>query len=391
MSIGVLGLGVCSCPVGKNPTLYFQRNRITFPTKKTTFYSVIIKQINDLIIYISELNYLVSSLETNQLRFYSTKKSNSCSTTSRIKPNQNKNNENNNGQLHPLFITGFVDGEGCFAINIFENKELKIGWVVWLSFSIGLHVKDRALLERITKSLGVGRISKGGAEKIQLRVTSKEDLTKIIEHFDKFPLITNKWADYELWKKAFYLIQNQEHLTEGGLKKIVSLKANQNLGLSEKLKKAFSDVSPVARPIVKDQTIKDPNWLAGFASGESSFNIIIQKSKGYSTGYSVWLEIDLTQHSRDEQLLTSFIKYLNCGYVTKNRFIFNYRVTKLSEILNKILPFFNKHKIKGEKSKDFEDFCKVAEMMKEKKHLTNEGLEQIKKIKAGMNRGRKWD
>ena len=32
---------------------------------------------------------------------------------------------------------------------------------------------------------------------------------------------------------------------------------------------------------------------------------------------------------------------------------------------------------------------KVAELMKEKKHLTGEGLEEIKKIKAGMNTGRK--
>ena len=30
---------------------------------------------------------------------------------------------------------------------------------------------------------------------------------------------------------------------------------------------------------------------------------------------------------------------------------------------------------------------KLAEMMKEKKHLTKAGLEEIKKIKAGMNKG----
>jgi len=35
------------------------------------------------------------------------------------------------------------------------------------------------------------------------------------------------------------------------------------------------------------------------------------------------------------------------------------------------------------------DFCKVAELMNEKAHLTEEGLEAIRKIKAGMNTGRK--
>ena len=39
------------------------------------------------------------------------------------------------------------------------------------------------------------------------------------------------------------------------------------------------------------------------------------------------------------------------------------------------------------KALDFKDFCVVADMMKDKKHLTKEGLQEIKKIKAGMNRG----
>ena len=41
------------------------------------------------------------------------------------------------------------------------------------------------------------------------------------------------------------------------------------------------------------------------------------------------------------------------------------------------------------KALDFADFCLAAELMKDNKHLTLEGLEQIRKIKAGMNTGRK--
>jgi hypothetical protein len=43
----------------------------------------------------------------------------------------------------------------------------------------------------------------------------------------------------------------------------------------------------------------------------------------------------------------------------------------------------------GVKSKDFDDFKKVALLMKEGSHKTKEELEQIEKIKLGMNRGRK--
>ena len=69
--------------------------------------------------------------------------------------------------------------------------------------------------------------------------------------------------------------------------------------------------------------------------------------------------------------------------------VINYKVTTLCDITQNIIPFFKKHPIEGVKSEDFADWCKVAEIMKQKKHLTVDGLEKIKKIKAGMNRGRK--
>jgi hypothetical protein len=60
----------------------------------------------------------------------------------------------------------------------------------------------------------------------------------------------------------------------------------------------------------------------------------------------------------------------------------------LSDIVEKIIPFFNKYQLEGAKALDFADFCKVAELMKNKDHLNQVGLEQIRKIKVGMNTGR---
>ena len=83
-----------------------------------------------------------------------------------------------------------------------------------------------------------------------------------------------------------------------------------------------------------------------------------------------------------------FIKYFECGNVEFKREVLEYRVDKFSDLYGKILPFFRKHPIRGVKLKDFEDWCKVADLMVVKSHLTLEGLEQILKIKAGMNRKR---
>jgi hypothetical protein len=68
-----------------------------------------------------------------------------------------------------------------------------------------------------------------------------------------------------------------------------------------------------------------------------------------------------------------------------------FKVQKLSDITDRIIPFFKKYPIQGVKLKDFHDFCLVAELMKNKAHLTEEGLNRIRLIKAGMNTGRKFD
>lgn len=44
-------------------------------------------------------------------------------------------------------------------------------------------------------------------------VNSQKELEVVINHFDKFPLITKKRADYLLFKRVFILIKNKEHLT----------------------------------------------------------------------------------------------------------------------------------------------------------------------------------
>jgi hypothetical protein len=94
-------------------------------------------------------------------------------------------------------------------------------------------------LESIRASLGVGQIYKHGKDSIQLRVSSIEDLQVIINHFDKYPLITQKLADYILFKKAFELMNRKEHLTSEGLTRIIAIRASMNNGLSPELKVAF--------------------------------------------------------------------------------------------------------------------------------------------------------
>ena len=44
--------------------------------------------------------------------------------------------------IHPWFITGFTDGEGCFHISITKNNKINVGWKVQLFFVMTLSKKD---------------------------------------------------------------------------------------------------------------------------------------------------------------------------------------------------------------------------------------------------------
>jgi len=90
-------------------------------------------------------------------------------------------------------------------------------------------------------------------------ISSIKDIKVLVNHFDSYPLITQKWADYQLFKQAFILIKDKQHLTIEGLKKIVSLKSVFNKGLSSELKLAFSEVIPAIRPQTPLPVIQDPH------------------------------------------------------------------------------------------------------------------------------------
>ena len=300
-------------------------------------------------------------------------------------------------KLHPWFITGFLDGESCFNVEINSSKTIRIGLTVQAKFQISLHKKDRAILEEIKLYFGVGFIYKHGKNSLQYQVKSLHDLTNIIiPHFDKYSLITQKWADFELFKSVIEMMNRKEHLTYEGLRKIVLIKAKINLGLSEKLKKIFPSrgaIIPVPRPLVERAKTFDPNWVAGFVSGEGCFLIRILKSSTNITGSQVVLVCKITQHSRDEELMKSLVSYFGWGRYESahNKNIGNFIVTKFTDITDKVIPFFDKYQIIGVKALDFIDWCEAAELIKNKAHKTPEGLEEIWKIKMRMNSRRLYN
>jgi len=295
-----------------------------------------------------------------------------------------------NGLIDPWFLTGFSDAEGTFSVLIQHNKNYATNWRVKAIFAIGLHTKDIALLEAIKSFWGVGNIHKHGEHSLQYRVESIKDLQVIVDHFDKYPLVTCKSIDYIIFKKAFDLIKEQEHLTKEGLLKLVGLKSSLNLGLTNKLKEEFSNWKDVemSRPEYSFKGIPDPQWMAGFSSGDSSFNIKTSKSETTKLGTRVQLRFSIDLHIREQE----FIKYLTTYFnLAKDKYVYldnnsvKFQITNIKDITDVIIPFFMKYPIKGKKSLDFIEFNKVAIMVNNKEHLTGEGLNEILDIKSKIN------
>lgn len=302
---------------------------------------------------------------------------------------------NYNMRLDPWFVTGITDGEGCFGLYIYKNAKLKIGWYTILEYKMTLHERDQDLLQMVGEYFTKKHVVyKHGQTTKQIQIRSIEDIKFLISHFNKFPLLTQKYKDYELFKKAYTIIVNKEHLTIEGIHKLISIKSSMNLGLSDELLKAFPNIEPQTIKTCHSK-IESPQWISGFTSGEGSFQVYLKKSQTIKVGYQVMLRFSIGQQARDKQLMGDFINYFNCGTLAKkfnkkyNNYHYEYQVNKFSDVKNIIIPFFNKYPIVGVKLLDFQDFCKIVKIIEQNGHLTDSGLNEIREIKQGMNKNRK--
>ena len=167
----------------------------------------------------------------------------------------------------------------------------------------------------------------------------------------------------------------------------MAIRASMNLGLSNSLKAAFLYVNCTYIWICVT-TVK-PQWVAGFTSGEGCFYVVVSKSNSESVGFNVRLRFILSQDARDEHLLRSLTTYFNCGNCEKAKDgMVYFKVTKFTDNYKEIIPFFSRYPLHGVKAGDYQDWCKVAELIETKAHLTSEGLDKIIKIKESMNKGR---
>jgi LAGLIDADG endonuclease len=146
-----------------------------------------------------------------------------------------------------------------------------------------------------------------------------------------------------------------------------------NNGLSDKHLAAFSNVIPIERPVYSvSEYPLDPNWISGFSEGDSSFSIYINsKTNKIQAFYSIGL------NEREHPLLIkiqAFFDTLGIIRLESSNQSVHYRVSKLSHLINFIIPHFNQYPLQGNKEPNFIIWSEIVQLMNFKAQRTPEGL-----------------
>jgi hypothetical protein len=121
------------------------------------------------------------------------------------------------------YISGFIDGEGCFCVSFQPSLRHRFGWEVRPSFSVSQNSDRAILLYRLRELWQCGSIRPDRSDKtVKFEVRTVSDLLgRVLPHFDHFPLLGPKMEDVRRLKHVCELIVQQRHLTIEGLTEIV--------------------------------------------------------------------------------------------------------------------------------------------------------------------------
>lgn len=130
----------------------------------------------------------------------------------------------------PSYVSGYVDGEGCFCISLRPQPRIKVGWEVRPSFSVSQN-EDRAGVIRLLPHLfGGGSIRPDRSDRtLKFEVRSLKTLVEaVIPFFETWPLLSSKRTDFEIFSSVCRRMQQGIHLTPEGIILISELAEQMN-------------------------------------------------------------------------------------------------------------------------------------------------------------------
>lgn len=134
-------------------------------------------------------------------------------------------------KLEPAWVTGFVDGEGCFHVGIAKHSEMTAGVQVLPEFTVVQHERDVKVLHGLKSFFGCGVVRQNHGDRMAYRVRKLEHLReRIVPFFLTHRLRTGKRQDFEKFRRVLLMMERNEHLSVEGIERIRSIATQMNRG-----------------------------------------------------------------------------------------------------------------------------------------------------------------
>ena len=130
------------------------------------------------------------------------------------------------------YVTGLVDGEGCFCVSFNFRSKLNTNIEVRPSFSVSLNQKDLSLLQKIQKVFNCGAIRKSAIDRCyKYEVRNLYELSrKIIPHFRNYPLQGAKASDFEKFARICEMMKANLHRSKEYMPELIEISYSINQG-----------------------------------------------------------------------------------------------------------------------------------------------------------------
>lgn len=139
----------------------------------------------------------------------------------------------------------------------------------------------------------------------------------------------------------------------------------------------------------QQERLRIENWIVGFVDGEGCFSVSIFKNRTTSSGWQVLPEFVVTQGAKSVSVLIEMQNFFKCGRVFVNRRhdnhredVYRYCVRAIKDLRETIIPFFDANPLRTAKRRDYEFFKKSIQLMSQKTHHTEKGIDQLRNLKS---------
>ena len=138
------------------------------------------------------------------------------------------------------YISGFVDGEGCFCVSFHPSRRHRFGWEARPSFSVSQNAERAELLYVLKKRWGCGSIRPDRSDRtLKFEIRSIDDLmSSVVAHFRAYPLLSSKGVDFERFARVCEIMQTRRHLEREGFEEIVKIAMEMNPSGSRKFSRS---------------------------------------------------------------------------------------------------------------------------------------------------------